>query len=92
MALLEIRGLSRYFGGLAAVNDLDLDVLDSEILGLIGPNGAGKTTLFNLINGFFPPTSGEVIFQGEEISKFKPHDKRLWRYWSSWVWLRKRMS
>jgi len=74
MALLEIRGLSRYFGGLAAVNDLDLDVLDSEILGLIGPNGAGKTTLFNLINGFFPPTSGEVIFQGEEISKFKPHE------------------
>jgi branched-chain amino acid transport system ATP-binding protein len=68
MPLLEIRNLSKYFGGLAAVHDLDLDVLNSEILGLIGPNGAGKTTLFNVIAGFYPPSSGKVIFKGEDIS------------------------
>jgi branched-chain amino acid transport system ATP-binding protein len=68
MALLEIRNLSKHFGGLAAVNDLDLDVLDSEILGLIGPNGAGKTTLFNVICGFHPPTTGKVIFNGEDVT------------------------
>jgi len=73
MALLEIRNLSKYFGGLAAINDLDMDVFDSEILGLIGPNGAGKTTLFNVINGFYLPTSGKVIFKGKEISKLRPH-------------------
>jgi len=73
MALLEIRNLSKYFGGLAAVNDLDIDVFDSEILGLIGPNGAGKTTLFNVISGFYPPTSGKAIFKGEEISRLRPH-------------------
>ena len=55
MALLETKSLTKYFGGLAAINDLDMEVLDSEILGLIGPNGAGKTTLFNLISSFFPP-------------------------------------
>ena len=74
MALLEIRGASRYFGGLAAVNDLDMDVSESEILGLIGPNGAGKTTLFNLVSGFFPPTKGEVRFKEEVISHLRPHE------------------
>lgn len=68
MALLEIRALHRYFGGLTAINDLSLDVFDSEILGLIGPNGAGKTTLFNVISGFLPPTRGTIVFQGKEIS------------------------
>lgn len=73
MALLETKGLTKYFGGLAAIHDLDMEVVDSEILGLIGPNGAGKTTLFNLISGFFPATSGEVWFKGESISGMKPH-------------------
>jgi branched-chain amino acid transport system ATP-binding protein len=68
MALLEIRKISKHFGGLAALNNVDLDVFDSEILGLIGPNGAGKTTLFNAISGFYPPTSGKVIFKGEDIT------------------------
>jgi branched-chain amino acid transport system ATP-binding protein len=67
MALLEIRKLNKYFGGSAALCDVDLDVFDSEILGIIGPNGAGKSTLFNVISGFFPPTSGKVIFKGEEL-------------------------
>jgi branched-chain amino acid transport system ATP-binding protein len=74
MALLETKSLTKYFGGLAAINDLDMKVLDSEILGLIGPNGAGKTTLFNLISSFFPPTEGEVSFKGGLISGLKPHE------------------
>lgn len=74
MALLETKSLTKYFGGLAAINELDMEVFDSEILGLIGPNGAGKTTLFNLISSFFPPTKGEVSFKGELISGLKPHE------------------
>jgi len=68
MALLEIRGLTKYFGGLAALSEVDLDVFESEILGVIGPNGAGKTTLFNVITGLLPPTSGRVRFKGEVIT------------------------
>ena len=74
MALLEIKNLSKHFGGLAAVNGVDLDVHESEILGLIGPNGAGKTTLFNLIGGFLPPTEGDTRFRGEVISGLKAHE------------------
>ena len=69
--ILEVNKVSKYFGGLAAIGELDLGVADSEILGLIGPNGAGKTTLFNVISGFFPPTSGKVIFEGRDITKLK---------------------
>ena len=72
MALLEVRGLSKYFGGLAAVSDLDLAIDEGEIRGLIGPNGAGKTTLFNVISGVYRPTKGSVIYQGEDISRFSP--------------------
>jgi len=72
MALLEMRGLSKYFGGLAAVSDLDLAIDEGEIRGLIGPNGAGKTTLFNVISGVYRPTKGSVIYQGEDISRFSP--------------------
>jgi len=72
--ILEVKQLSKYFGGLAAVSELDLGVVDSEILGLIGPNGAGKTTLFNVISGFFPPTSGKVIFEGRDITGLKAHE------------------
>lgn len=72
MKLLELRKIAKHFGGLAALDGVDLDVVDSEILGIIGPNGAGKTTLFNVITGFFPPTSGKVIFQGEDITGLRP--------------------
>jgi len=72
--ILEVKKLSKYFGGLAAVNEVDLNVGDSEILGLIGPNGAGKTTLFNVISGFFPPTSGQVIFDDRDITGLKAHE------------------
>ncbi|MBW1996647.1 MAG: ABC transporter ATP-binding protein [Deltaproteobacteria bacterium] len=72
--ILEVRKLSKWFGGLAAVNELDLWVNRSEILGLIGPNGAGKTTFFNVVSGFYPPTSGQVLFEGQDISGMKAHD------------------
>jgi branched-chain amino acid transport system ATP-binding protein len=73
MALLETQGLSKHFGGLAAVDNLDLRVEEGEIVGLIGPNGAGKTTCFNLLSGFFPPTHGTISFQGKNIAGLKPH-------------------
>jgi branched-chain amino acid transport system ATP-binding protein len=71
--LLEVSGLTKHFGGLAAVNQLDFHVNEGEILGLIGPNGAGKTTVFNLITGVFPPTKGKVTFDGTDITHKKPH-------------------
>jgi branched-chain amino acid transport system ATP-binding protein len=71
--LLEIRGLTKYFGGLAAVHRLDISVHEGEIVGLMGPNGAGKTTVFNLITGFLRPSSGQVIFEGKEIGGESPH-------------------
>ncbi len=73
MSLLEIRSVSKTFGGLAALRDVTYSVRQGEILGLIGPNGAGKTTLFNVVNGFYPPTEGDVFFKGEKISRLKPH-------------------
>jgi branched-chain amino acid transport system ATP-binding protein len=72
VALLEIRNLSQHFGGVAALNQLDLKVSDLEILGLIGPNGAGKTTLFNVISGFYAPSTGTVAFKGETVSGLRP--------------------
>ena len=71
--MLKVDKLSKYFGGLAAISELDLDVADSEILGLIGANGAGKTTFFNVISGFLRPTSGKVIFCGQDITGLKAH-------------------
>lgn len=73
MALLEVRKLSKYFGGLAAIVDLDLDVQQGEIVGLIGPNGSGKTTLFNVVTGVFPPTGGKIVFDHKDITGWKPH-------------------
>jgi branched-chain amino acid transport system ATP-binding protein len=73
MSLLEVHGVSRFFGGLAAVDDVSFEVNKGQIVGLIGPNGAGKTTLFNVVNGFYPPSRGEIRFRGENISGLKPH-------------------
>ena len=73
MALLELQRLNKNFGGLAAVSSLDLAVPEGEILGLIGPNGSGKTTVFNLITGFHSPSSGKVVFRGEDIGGKLPH-------------------
>lgn len=68
MTLLELQRLTKNFGGLTAVNNLDLTVEKGQIMGLIGPNGAGKSTVFNMINGTFPPTKGKVIFKGKDIT------------------------
>lgn len=76
--VLETKGLSKYFGGLAAVNSLDISVKEGEIVGLMGPNGAGKTTVFNLITGFLKPSNGEILFKGKEIAGKKPHLIAKW--------------
>jgi branched-chain amino acid transport system ATP-binding protein len=73
MALLTVKGLTKYFGGLRAVHDLSLEVQAGEILGLIGPNGAGKTTAFNLIAGFIHPTRGQILLDSESIVGMKPY-------------------
>jgi branched-chain amino acid transport system ATP-binding protein len=69
--LLRISGLTRYFGGLAAVSDFSCEMVRGEILGLIGPNGAGKSTTFNLIGGFIRPQAGEVWFDGRRIERLR---------------------
>jgi branched-chain amino acid transport system ATP-binding protein len=71
--LLEIHNLSKRFGGLAAVSELDLDVGQGEIFGLIGPNGAGKTTVLNMVGGTLLPTRGKIIFRDEDITKLPPY-------------------
>jgi len=75
LVLLEIRNLSRRFGGLAAVSELDLDINQGEIFGLIGPNGAGKSTVLNMIGGTLAPTSGKIIFNGEDIARLPPFQR-----------------
>ncbi len=72
MALLELRSLSKNFGGLAAVKDLTLSVESGNIVGLIGPNGAGKSTVFNLITGIYAPTGGTITFEGGELHGLRP--------------------
>lgn len=74
MALLKTDKLTIKFGGLTAVNGLDLLINENEIIGLIGPNGAGKTTSFNMITGVYTPTSGTVVFEGKDITGMKTHE------------------
>jgi len=88
MALLEIRDLTKQFGGLVAVDQVDLDVNEGQILGLIGPNGAGKTTIFNMITGIYPPTDGEIFLRDQRIA----HPPLTWGrrlsnpiWWGSWL-------
>ncbi len=71
--ILRVEGLTKRFGGVAAVRECSLAVQSGSITGLIGPNGAGKTTLFNLITGFLRPDTGKVVFKGEDITGFAPH-------------------
>lgn len=74
MRILEGEGVTRYFGGLAALLDVEFHVEEGEVLGLIGPNGAGKTTLFNVISAALAPMSGSIRFRGEEITGLKPYE------------------
>ncbi|MFH0823566.1 MAG: ABC transporter ATP-binding protein [Pseudomonadota bacterium] len=73
MAYFEAKKITKFFGGLAAVNDVSFTVEQGQIYGLIGPNGSGKTTIFNLINAYFPLSSGEIVFEGRSISGLKTH-------------------
>lgn len=74
MRILDAKGVTKCFGGLTAVNDVDFHIDTGEIVSLIGPNGAGKTTFFNSITGIYEPTSGEVEFLGEKVKKAKPYE------------------
>jgi branched-chain amino acid transport system ATP-binding protein len=73
MSLLELEGVSLWFGGLKVVDRLDLHVDQGEIVSVIGPNGAGKTTLFNLITGIYDPAEGDIVFDGKSIAGLQPH-------------------
>ena len=72
--LLRVEGLTKNFGGLAAVNNLSFTISRGEIVGFIGPNGSGKTTVFNLITGVYKPTSGVILYKGESICGKRPHE------------------
>ena len=92
MALLQVKHMTHYFGGLRAVNNYNLEVEPGQLRGLIGPNGAGKTTIFNLITGIYKPTEGEVLLEGQNLVGMRPHqiaslglartfqNLRLWRH------------
>jgi ABC-type branched-subunit amino acid transport system ATPase component len=75
--VLEVKNLTKQFGGLTAVDSLDFTVHEGETVSIIGPNGAGKTTVFNLITGFYQPTHGEVVFDGKNLVGKKPYEIAL---------------
>ncbi len=72
MKVLEIKNLSIHFGGIRALNGIDLAVCDNEILSIIGPNGSGKTTLFNCLTGIYHPDEGDIVYQGESLLGLSP--------------------
>jgi len=78
MSLLRVENVSKHFGNLIAVNEVSMTVEPGELRAVIGPNGAGKTTFFNLISGFLTPTSGRIIFDGEDVTNLLPA-RRVWR-------------
>lgn len=71
--MLEVVGLTKYFGGLLAVKDVDFSLGERQIVGLVGPNGAGKTTLFNLLSGIYKPDKGTMLFDGKDLTKLAPN-------------------
>ena len=75
MNVLEINNVTKRFGNLVAVRDVSLNVAKGELCAIIGPNGAGKTTFFNLISGYFPPTSGTIMFDGKDITRLATHER-----------------
>lgn len=72
MALLKLQNISKFFGKLAALTDINLEIGDGELVGLVGPNGSGKTTLFNVISGFYRPSSGDVFYEDRRITGLRP--------------------
>ena len=77
MSLLQVRGVSKHFGSLIAVNNISMTVEPGELRAIIGPNGAGKTTFFNLITGLFRPTAGRIVFDGRDVTDLLPA-RRVW--------------
>ena len=73
MNILELKNLSKNFGGVSALSDIGFSVGEGEVLGIIGANGAGKTTLFSIVSGFYPPDKGSIRFRGEDITGMKPY-------------------
>ena len=73
--LLQVEALGRTFGGIKAVSNLSFSVTKGQILGLIGPNGAGKTTVVNLVSGAMTPSSGRILFAGEDVTRLPPHKR-----------------
>lgn len=71
--LLQLNSITKYFGGLKALSEVNIMINANKVVGLIGPNGAGKSTLFNLITGVYSPDKGEIVFKGKNISRHKPH-------------------
>ena len=80
MALLEVSGLTKAFGGLTAVSGLNFSVEQGQLVSIIGPNGAGKTTLFNLLTGIYRPTAGKIVFDGNDITGCKPYQSAAPRH------------
>jgi branched-chain amino acid transport system ATP-binding protein len=78
MSLLQVKGVSKHFGSLIALNNISMTVEPGELRAIIGPNGAGKTTFFNLITGFFRPTAGRIVFDGQDVTDLLPA-RRVWR-------------
>ena len=74
MSFIKLEGLTKKFGGLTAVNEVDFEIEKGKITAIIGPNGAGKSTFFNLISGFHRPTSGTITFEGKDITKTRGCD------------------
>ncbi|HMB02042.1 MAG TPA: ATP-binding cassette domain-containing protein, partial [Spirochaetota bacterium] len=77
MSIITINNLTKHFGGIKAIRNLDLQIPENKITAIIGPNGAGKTTLFNLITGSLKPDSGKIYFHKHEISSLPPHQTAL---------------
>ncbi|MBX6396500.1 MAG: ATP-binding cassette domain-containing protein, partial [Alicyclobacillaceae bacterium] len=72
--MLQVEGLTKKFGGLTAVNEVDFSVEKGTVAAIIGPNGAGKSTFFNLLSGFHPPTSGRIVLNGRDVTGLPPHE------------------
>src|SRR5215472_8145284 len=77
MSLLQVKNVSKHFGSLIAVNNISMTVEPGELRAIIGPNGAGKTTFFNLITGFYRPTAGHIVFDGQDVTDLRPA-RRVW--------------
>ncbi|MBW2332473.1 MAG: ABC transporter ATP-binding protein [Deltaproteobacteria bacterium] len=75
MALLRLENVTKRFGGLVAVDKVNLEIQPGELIGIVGPNGSGKTTLFNVISGVYPPEEGKVTFDGKDITQFPPYKR-----------------